>query len=70
MEKLPHFLTSLVFHDAIYTSLIAFGGSLASYYVYKQILPLFSSGCNKQMWKKIPFIQKKVENEIQKMKEN
>ena len=70
MEKLPHFLTSLVFHDAIYTSLIAFGGSLASYYVYKQLLPLFSSGCNKQLWKKIPFIQKKVENEIQKMKEN
>lgn len=70
MEKSPHFLNSLIFHDAICTSFIVFGGSLASYYVYKKILPLFSSGCNKQMWKKIPFIQKKVENEIQKMKEN
>lgn len=70
MEKSPHFLNSLIFHDAMYTSLIVFGVSLASYYVYKQILPLFSSGCNKQLWKKIPFIQKKVENEIKKMKEN
>jgi sphinganine-1-phosphate aldolase len=69
MEKLPHFFTSLIFHDAMYTSLIVFGGSLASYYVYKQMLPLFSSS-RKQMWKNIPFIYKKVENEIQKMKEN
>jgi glutamate/tyrosine decarboxylase-like PLP-dependent enzyme len=33
------------------------------------MLPLFSSG-RKQLWKNIPFIHKKVENEIQKMKEN
>ena len=69
MEKSPHFLNSLIFHDAMYTSFIVFGGSLASYYVYKQLLPLFSSG-RKQLWKNIPFIHKKVENEIQKMKEN
>lgn len=69
MEKSPHFLNSLIFHDAMYTSFIVFGGSLASYYVYKQLLPLFSSG-RKQLWKNIPFIHKKVENEIQKIKEN
>jgi glutamate/tyrosine decarboxylase-like PLP-dependent enzyme len=40
---------------------------LSSYYLYKKVLPLFSSDRN-QLWKKIPFIQKKVENEIQKMK--
>ena len=68
MEKLPHFLSSLIFHDARVV-FIAFGGSLASYYVYKQMLHMFSSG-RKQMWKSIPFIQKKVENEIQKIKEN
>ena len=68
MEKLPHFVSSLIFHDAVYTSFIVFG-SLGSYYIYKKMLPLFSSG-RKQMWKKIPFIHKKVENEIQKMKQN
>lgn len=59
---------SLAFHDTrvIYTSFLAFG--LGSYYVYKKILPLFLRD-RKQVWKKIPFIKKKVENEIQKMKE-
>ena len=38
-------------------------------YLYKKVLPLISSD-HKQLWKKIPFIQKKVENEIQKMKKN
>jgi sphinganine-1-phosphate aldolase len=69
MEKLPHFLSSLIFHDAR-VIFIAFGGSLASYYVYKKVICSFSfSSGRKQMWKKIPFIHKKVENEIQKMKE-
>jgi len=69
MEKLPHCL-GFLFNNRIFSTtlfVLVLGGS---YYVYKQLLPLFSSGCNKQMWKKIPFIQKKVENEIQKMKEN
>lgn len=66
MEKLPHYLRSLIFDDTrvVYTSFIVLG----SYYVYKKMLPLFSSD-RKQVWKKIPFIQKKVENEIQKMKQ-
>ena len=70
MEKLPHRLNyHLLFNHRIFaTSLIAFG-SLGSYYVYKKMLPLFSSG-RKQLWKNLPFIHKKVENEIQKMKEN
>jgi glutamate/tyrosine decarboxylase-like PLP-dependent enzyme len=70
MEKLPHRLNyHLLFNHRIFaTSLIAFC-SLGSYYVYKKMLPLFSSG-RKQLWKNIPFIHKKVENEIQKMKEN
>ena len=70
MEKLPHRLNyHLLFNNRIFaTSLIVFS-SLGSYYVYKKILPLFSSG-RKQLWKNIPFIHKKVENEIQKMKEN
>ena len=67
MEKLPNFLNSLIFHDAMYTSFIVFG-SVGSYYVYKKMLHLFSSG-RKQLWKNIPFIHKKVENEIRKMKE-
>jgi glutamate/tyrosine decarboxylase-like PLP-dependent enzyme len=67
MDKSPHFLNSLITHDAMYTSFIVFVGSLASYYVYKK---LCSNGRNKQLWKKIPFIHKKVENEIRKMKEN
>ena len=41
--------------------------TLTSYYVYK-MLPLLS-GNHKQIWKNIPFINKKVENEIRKMKE-
>jgi sphinganine-1-phosphate aldolase len=70
MEKLPHFLNSLNFHDVRFV-FIVFGGSLASYYVYKKVCSFsFSSGRNKQLWKKIPFIHKKVENEIQKMKKN
>ena len=70
MEKLTHRLNyHLVFNHRIFaTSLIVFS-SLGSYYFYKKILPLFSSG-RKQLWKNIPFIHKKVENEIQKMKEN
>jgi glutamate/tyrosine decarboxylase-like PLP-dependent enzyme len=70
MEKLPHRLNyHLLFNHRIFaTSLIAFG-SLGSYYVYKKMLPLFSSG-RKQLWKNLPLIHKKVENEIQKMKEN
>lgn len=42
--------------------------ALSSYYLYKKILLTFSTG-NKQLWTKIPFINKKVENEIRKMKE-
>jgi glutamate/tyrosine decarboxylase-like PLP-dependent enzyme len=59
---------SLAFHDkrVVYISFLVFG--LGSYYVYKKILPLFLRD-HKQVWKKIPFIKKKVENEIQKMKE-
>lgn len=65
MEKLPNFLSSVIFYDA--RVVIAFS-SLGLYYIYKNILPLFSSG-RKQLWKKIPFIQQKVHDEIQKMKE-
>ena len=66
MEKLSHFLTSpLELYDARVVFIVF--SSLSSYYLYKKVLPLFSSDRN-QLWKKIPFIQKKVENEIQKMK--
>ena len=66
MEKLSHFLTSpLELYDARVVFIVF--SSLGSYYLYKKVLPLFSSDRN-QLWKKIPFIQKKVENEIQKMK--
>lgn len=66
MEKLSHFLTSPIeLYDARVVFIVF--SSLSSYYLYKKVLPLFSSDRN-QLWKKIPFIQKKVENEIQKMK--
>ena len=41
--------------------------ALSSYYFYKKILLGFST-TRKQIWKKIPLINKKVENEIHKMK--
>ena len=67
MEKLSNFLNSLIFHDERVIFIVF--GSLGSYYIYKKMLPLFSNG-RKQLWKNIPFIKKKVVNEIQKMKEN
>lgn len=53
------------------TVIVLFGsfGSLGSYYVYKKILPFFSIIGRNQLWKKIPFIHKRVENEIRKIKE-
>jgi sphinganine-1-phosphate aldolase len=67
MEKLSNFLNSLIFHDEIVIFIVF--GSLGSYYIYKKMLPLFSNG-RKQLWKNIPFMKKKVVNEIQKIKEN
>jgi glutamate/tyrosine decarboxylase-like PLP-dependent enzyme len=65
MERLQRFLSSYFFNTRIFaTTFIALG----SYYIYKKTLYSFSIG-HKQMWKKIPFIDKKVENEIKKMKE-
>jgi glutamate/tyrosine decarboxylase-like PLP-dependent enzyme len=72
MEKLSHWLNYYLFNNFnIRITVIVFGslGSLGSYYVYKKILHSFSSIGRNQLWKKIPFIQKKVENEIRKMKE-
>ena len=68
MEKLNYRLFNN-FNTRI-TVIVLFGslGSLGSYYSYKKILALFSSGRN-QLWKKIPFIHKRVENEIRKLKE-
>lgn len=59
MEKLP---------DGIFSKSLIVLGFVSSYYIYKKMLHLFSTG-NKQLWTKIPFINKKVENEIRKMKE-
>lgn len=42
--------------------------ALFSYYLYKKILLTFSNG-GKEVWKKIPLINKKIENEMQKMKQ-
>ena len=66
MEKLPNLLNSLILYNPRVIFIVF--GSLGSYYIYKKMLPLFSSG-RKQLWKKIPFIYKKVENETRKMKE-
>ena len=68
MEKLPHLLNYHLFNTRIFTTSFIVLCSLSSYYGYKKILPLLLSG-NKQLWKKIPFIHKKVENERRKMKE-
>ena len=76
MKKLSHWLNYHRFNNfnnnfnTRITVIVLFGsfGSLGSYYVYKKILPFFLSGGN-QLWKNIPFIHKKVENEIRKMKE-
>ena len=71
MEKLPRCLDyhlSLLNNRIFSTTLFALVSLGGSYYVYKKMLPMFSSG-RKQIWKKIPFIYNKVENEIHKMKE-
>ena len=69
MEKLNYRLFNN-FNTRI-TVIVLFGsfGSLGSYYVYKKILPFFSIIGRNQLWKNIPFIHKRVENEIRKMKE-
>jgi dTDP-4-amino-4,6-dideoxygalactose transaminase len=66
MEKIKPFFSSIVFDIRVgYIPFVVLG----SYYVYKKMLHLLSGG-NKQSWKKIPFIHKKLKNEIQQMKDN
>jgi glutamate/tyrosine decarboxylase-like PLP-dependent enzyme len=69
MKKLSHCLNYDLFNNFNIRITVIVFGSLGSYYVYKKILHSFSSIGRNQLWKKIPFIQKKVENEIRKMKE-
>jgi glutamate/tyrosine decarboxylase-like PLP-dependent enzyme len=63
-SRYPNFDITAVVATSSFVAL----GSLGSYYLYKKILPWLSGG-HKQLWKKIPFIHKKVDDEIRKMKE-
>jgi sphinganine-1-phosphate aldolase len=66
MEHLQYFYTYFNFDIKfiVATSFVTLG----SYYIYKKI-SILKNGYNKQLWKKIPFLHKKVNDEIRKMKE-